>query len=171
MMCAMSLEASTAFAAGLKVSENGVGGIGRATAFDKKAIEKAVPGLLVRPGKRSTEGQSYPVFTVVDGKEVLATVFPGDTGKGILSVRVTSRKVINTLGPVLGATYASIFARVARPGCAAGEEEMSGKVICPHPKSKHVAYVLAGKSDGPDGALPSPKALARFAVKEIVWRQ
>jgi hypothetical protein len=78
--------------------------------------------------------------------------------------------VISQRGAVIDITITIYGAKAIAPGCVAGEEEMSGRVICPHPGSAYVSYVLQGRSESPDGQLPALATLGKFTVKEIVWR-
>ncbi|MFN0163995.1 MAG: DUF1131 family protein [Burkholderiales bacterium] len=154
----------------LQITENGVGPIGAATRFNQKAIQQLLPGYTVTMGKRSTEGESYRVILVARQGKTLATINPAEGEKGIFSIRVRDKTVVNRLGPAIGASYTSIFGTTGNAGCSAGQEELSGKVICPHPKSRRVAYLLSGKYNGPDGRVPPMTSLKNFVVEEIVWR-
>ncbi|MBK6908059.1 MAG: DUF1131 family protein [Rhodocyclaceae bacterium] len=169
-LLALASFAQQAFAAELSVSDKGVGPISASTRFNRNDLQKALPQFVVKVGERSTEGEVFRVLLISDASGLLATVNPGEGEKGIFSIRITSRNVRNALGPKLGATYLSVFGTgVATPDCTPGQEEMSGKVICPHPGSRHVSYIFAGKSSGPDGTLPPPAVLKNFAIEEIVW--
>lgn len=154
----------------LQMSESGVGPITATTRFNQTAIQQLLPGYTIKMGKRSTEGESYRVILVTRQGNTLATINPTAGEKGIFSIRVASGQVVNKLGPKLGATYASIYGSAVSAECRAGAEEFSGKVICPHPKSKHVSYLLGGSSNGPDGSVPPIATLRKFVIQEIVWR-
>ncbi len=168
---AVALIASTVtHGAGLIIFERGVGGITATAKFDRKYIAPLVPGYALRAGQRATKGESYRVIGNHGWQGGHRDHFARQCGKK-LSIRITSPKITNVLGPKIGATYASIFGSSPTRDCTPGQEELSGKVICPRRGSNHVAYVLMGKSDGFDGVLPSPKALANFTVEEIVWRR
>ena len=167
------LYAHAAFAADtatLSVSDKGLGGITRATRFHQTELQKALRGYHIKPEKRSTEGEPYPVFLVMDQKALLATINPTEDHKKIFSIRITSNKISNTHGPAIGTKYSAIYGGNVSKECAGGAEEMSGAVICPAPKSRNVGYVFRGKSNGPDGVVPRIAVLKDFAVSEIVWR-
>jgi hypothetical protein len=162
---ALAIEAPT-----LTVSDKGLGSISATTAFNLSEVEKLVPGFVVKSKKSMTETEEFPILVVMDHDSLLATINPTEDRKKIFNIRITGNKVSNALGPKIGTRYASIYGASVNPSCSAGQEEMSGAVICPDPKSKHVSYVFKGHYDGPDGEVPAVAALKNFVVSEIVWQ-
>jgi hypothetical protein len=160
----------TVHASELTVSDKGLGEITATTKFDKKEIQGHLSGYVVKSDTSSTEGEEFPVLLVFDHKSVLATINPTEDEKKIFSIRVTSNKISNALGPKIGMTFASIYGGTVPESCSAGMEELSGTVICQDPKSEHILYIFNGKYDGPDGEIPNISVLINFKVSEIVWR-
>jgi hypothetical protein len=160
----------TVHASELTVSDKGLGEITATTKFDKKEIQGHLSGYVVKSDTSSTEGEEFPVLLVFDHKSVLATINPPEDEKKIFSIRVTSNKISNALGPKIGMTFASIYGGTVPESCSAGMEELSGTVICQDPKSEHILYIFNGKYDGPDGEIPNISVLINFKVSEIVWR-
>ena len=79
---AVALIASTVtHGAGLIIFERGVGGITATAKFDRKYIAPLVPGYALRAGQRATKGESYRVLEIMDGREVIATISPGNAEK------------------------------------------------------------------------------------------
>lgn len=162
--------AITVHASELTISDKGLGEITATTRFDKKEIQGHLPGYVVKSDTSSTEGEEFPVLVVLDHKSILATINPTEDEKKIFSIRVTSNKISNALGPRIGMKFSSIYGSTVPKSCSAGMEELSGAVICQDPKSEHILYVFNGKYDGPDGAIPDISALINFQITEIVWR-
>jgi len=170
MALAVSAAAPARAAEALQITETGVGPIVATTPFSVQRVQQLLPGYAVKMDKRSTEGESYRVILVTRQGRTLATINPAAGEKRIFSIRVGSGQVVNKLGPKIGSNYASIFGPTVSAGCHAGAEELSGKVICSHPKSKHVSYLLSGRSNGLDGSVPPIATLSKFVVEEIIWR-
>lgn len=152
----------------LVVSTEGVGGIRETTPFDQKELARLLPGLKLAAGTRSTEGEEYPVIRVLEKKRELAVITPSVDRKRIYSIIIGGARASNALGPKHGDSYSQVYGD--GPGnCAAGMEELSGKVICPDPGSRRVQYVFEGEDGGPDGQLPQPDVLSKWRITHIVW--
>lgn len=162
--------AVTVHASELTISDKGLGEITATTKFDKKEIQGHLSGYVVKSDTSSTEGEEFPVLLVLDHESVLATINPTEDEKKIFSIRVTSNKIGNVLGPKIGMKFGDIYGSTVPKSCSAGMEELSGTVICQAPKSEHIFYIFDGKSDGPDGEIPNIAALINFQISEIVWR-
>ncbi len=124
----------------LSVSDKGLGLISATTKFDQKEIQGLLTGYVVKSDTGSTEGEEFPVFVVMDHKSVLATINPTEDEKKIFSIRVTSNKVSNALGPKIGTKFDNIYGSTVPKSCSAGMEELSGTVICQDPKRAHPLY-------------------------------
>lgn len=170
VLSGLAMVVSSAWAAPLTVSDGGLGPIVATTKFNQAAIQSLLPAYVVKNGKRTSEGESYKVFLITDKGKTLATVNPGDGGNGIFSIRIASTQIENALGHKLGTSYLGVFGANVNKACTAGEEELSGKVICPAPKSTHVSYLFKGVSNGPDGTVPALAMLKNFVLEEIIWK-
>ena len=155
--------------AAAQAADLGIGGFGNlnsATAFNQKAIQAALPpGYTARSGKRSSEGEQYPVYFVLEnGKQVMML---NDNGGKVGQIVIESPSIAAPGGARVGALYSALYPG-GRAKCSPGSEEDSGTVFCIAAQA-NISYQFAGKWDGPDGEVPSPKVLAGWKVKRIIW--
>lgn len=150
----------------IELSASRVGGITAETPFTVEAIGEAFPHREVAEEKRSTEGEVYSVIAVREDERILLTVNPKH-GK-VDSIIVTSDKVNNTLGHTIGSRFTAVYEGEATP-CSPGQEELSGRVLCPAPVASNMTYIFEGEWHGPDGMLPPSEVLDQWHLSQVVW--
>jgi len=112
-------DASRAAACSPELSDSGLGGIIRDTAFDRDAVARAVPGCKVELGAGSSEAAPVDTLAITDGTTPVALVFP-DWAGGIFSVEVRNPAVRDRLGTVLGVSFAAVYGGTAPDVCVPG---------------------------------------------------
>lgn len=152
----------------LVVTAQGVGGITAATAFTAEAIGAALPGLQVKTATGASEGQSFKLFQAQRGGTTVVTLLGTDGGKVTRAV-VADASVTGPGNTRVGQVLSNVYGDSGMPKCVAGQEESSGKVLCPAPGASNVMLVFAGAWNGPDGQLPPGDVLAKWTVQSIVW--
>jgi hypothetical protein len=150
----------------------GWGGAGAATAFDKNALEVALPGFTVTRETHMSEGMDFPVYSIEDEKGVpLALVMESGAAPGKIGRMVFEDPRISLEGRVsIGARYAALAA--AEPGledCLPGVEEASGTVFCADGAAENIRLQFTGDWEGPDGVLPPPGILETWKLSTLVW--
>ena len=131
-------EAST-----LKLTENGLGGLGSGTAYSVEGVSEALPGYAVTAENYYAEGDPYPMIVVRDGDQVIAEVLPRFEMEELVgSIIVKSGDISFDERISLGVTYADLS--VAPKDCVAGMEERSGLALCrdgevPHRSEEHTS--------------------------------
>jgi len=156
-------EAST-----LKLTENGLGGLGSGTAYSVEGVSEALPGYAVTAENYYAEGDPYPMIVVREGDKVIAEVLPRFEMEELVGGIVVKSEDISFDDRVsLGMTYADLS--VAPKDCVAGMEERSGLALCRDGEVPHVGLIFGGDYAGPDGELPPADVLATFTVQEITW--
>jgi hypothetical protein len=165
----LAIESNFVFATELTVSDKGLGGISQSTKFDQKEIQGLLSGYTVKAETPSKIKDAYTLFVIIDQESRIATIQPTLSSKNIECIRVTSNKIKNALGPMIGTNYGSIYGDVVHNSCILGTEELAGHVICRAPDSKLITYVFKGKYSEPVGTFPSIVDLKKFLISEIVW--
>jgi len=156
-------EAST-----LKLTENGLGGLGSGTAYSVEGVSEALPGYDVTAENYYAEGDPYPMIVVREGDKVIAEVLPRFEMEELVGgIVVKTGDVMFEDRVSLGMTYADLS--VPPQECVAGMEERSGLALCRDGKVPHVGLIFGGDYAGPDGTLPPAEVLATFTVQEITW--
>lgn len=150
------------------VSSAGVGGVTRATAFDREAIAAALPGFEVRETTSSTQGAPPRAFEATRNGRLALTVF--ENGPGTVGRVVVTDPGIPTINNVrVGTTLSNAYGNTGMPDCVPGIEDAAGRVLCPAPGLAGVRLVFSGTWDGPDGQLPPGDVLTNWTVESIVW--
>jgi hypothetical protein len=155
---------------GMALGEEGIGPITARTPFQVAALRRLLPEYSVARSRSGSEGEEFPVITVSRSGETLLVINPDGTGGDIASVVVTAKGIKTRSGVTVGSGFTEALAGQTPKRCVAGEEEMSGSVICPAPKSRHITYVFRGEYDGPDGQLPPLPVLRSWRISQLVWR-
>ncbi len=165
---AVGVEPTPAASSPLIVELAGVGRVTEKTAFTRDAIAAALAGLEVRKASRRSEGMAVPMFRARRSGKTILEIFEGSAGR-VGRVVVTDPSVATRTGAKVGMSFSNAYGDDAPRGCAPGQEESSGKVLCDAPELPRVRLVFGGRWDGPDGELPPPAVLADWTVAAIVW--
>lgn len=152
------------------LSVDGVGPINADTPFNLHEIGMAFQGLNVTQQTNYSEGQPYHVITVKKDVKELLTINPDVKEDKIFSVMVHDNLVANGLGHAIGMKFSEIYSSGSTEECAAGAEELSGKVLCYAPKTGNILYLFGGSWNGPDGAVPPKDVLAGWQLDAIIWK-
>lgn len=152
------------------LSVDGVGPINGETAFNLHDITAVFQGFNVAQQTNYTEGAPYPVITVSKDLKELLVINPDVKQDRIFSVMVRDNLVGNRLGHSIGMKFADIYAYGETEECAAGAEELSGKVLCYAPKTGNILYLFGGTWNGPDGDVPPKDVLANWQMEAMIWK-
>lgn len=150
----------------------GWGGADAATAFEKSALEAALPGFTVTREMRMSEGMEFPVYSIADEEgQSLALIMEDGAAPGKIGRMVFEDPPVSLQGRVfLGARYGALAAK--EPGledCLPGVEEASGTVFCADGAAENIRLQFTGDWDGPDGVLPPPGILETWKLSAFVW--
>lgn len=150
----------------------GWGDAGAATAFEKSALEAALPGFTVTREIRMSEGMELPVYSIEDEKGVpLALAMESGAAPGKIGRMVFEDPRISLEGRVsIGTRYGALAA--AEPGledCLPGVDEASGMVFCADGAAENIRLQFTGDWEGPDGVLPPPGILETWKLSAFVW--
>ena len=167
---AMALPPSSAYAQEeLWLGVDGLGGITAATPFDSVYLKASFPDFRWEPEDRQLEsGFEQVLHASKHGQRWFSLV--SDGGGRIASIRVGSPSVRNWLGPRVGDPFGTLQRNHQLGDCSAGQEALSGKVVCSAMEADQISYVFAGSWDGPDGELPPSEVLDDWVVSGISWR-
>lgn len=159
-------------ASGLVLSVAGVGPINRDTPFNLKKINLAFReyDLSVEEFKTFAEGDAYPVVRVSDQADLLMVINPDVSRQHIFSVMITDNRVGNVFGHKLGQKFGDIYSYGQTEECAAGAEELTGKVLCYAPTSHNILYLFKGDWDGPNGKVPPNYVLSEWHLDAVIWK-
>jgi Transcriptional regulator len=152
------------------LSVDGIGPINGSTAFNLHDITMVFQGFNVAQRTNYTEGEEYPVIMVSKELKPLLTINPDAKQAKVFSVMVHDNLIGNGLGHAIGAKFTDIYAYGATEECAAGSEELSGKVLCYAPKTGNILYLFGGTWNGPDGSVPPKDVLANWQMEAIIWK-
>lgn len=152
------------------LSVDGVGPINAQTPFNLHEITVAFPALNVTQQKNYSEGEEYPVITVGKDLKSLMTINPDQAHQKIFSVMVHDNLIGNRLGHSIGTKFVDIYTYGQNSECAAGAEELSGKVLCYAPQTGNILYLFGGSWDGPDGSVPPKDVLANWQLDAMIWK-
>ena len=166
--------ASFSWAVGMKsssvvLSKSGIKGLNSNTKFKKLSIKRLFPKLNIQNSTRSSEGESYKVINVKRKNRTLFIIEANSKDRfKIGRVTVVSKDIDNQFEFNIGDKYTTVFGK-SRPKCIAGEEESFGSVICTDSSIKNFKFIFDGKSNKPDGKLPSKNTLRKFKLSKIIW--
>ena len=147
-----------------------VGPIDAGTPFNIHHFTQAFQGLNVSQQTSFQEGEAYPVIRIAKGAKTLITVNPNVDQTGIYSVLIEDNLVHNQLGHRLGNLFDNIYSYGKVEKCLAGQEELSGKVICYAPKTRNILYIFSGRWNGPESEIPPEKVLSKWTLDAIIWK-
>ncbi|MEO0816360.1 MAG: TlpA disulfide reductase family protein [Pseudomonadota bacterium] len=154
------------------------GGIRSTTPFTQSSVEVSFPGMMVRAASAMSEGESYPVFRVMEpgippqSRGLLFTVWP-DWDKGHVS-EVTTRNgaVAGPAGTRIGETRLGDLPASFGAECVSGELEVSDSVVCSVAEDSRVVFRwIFGPpevTDGPLGAAPD-EVQAEGVLREMSY--
>lgn len=153
----------------LTVSENGVGPINKDTPYDLKKIQSLLPALKVKKGQGGSEGEVWEVLNVSDKTHLLFSIKSNDHGK-IDYIWIKSNRLQTASGIKIGSLFPQIYQNSRPKSCEVMLEEMTGRIQCDAPNSKHLKYIFAGRGfpEG-DSGVPPLKILRRGKVESILW--
>ena len=117
-----------------------------------------------------TDDLTSTALIISQENEPLATIFPTvDSQNNILCAASNSKYLNNQLGVTIGDTYQSIYPEGVIARCMAGNEDMTGKVICRAPNTKTIYYAF-GRADG-EKVVPrlTPVFLNDWALQQVIW--
>ncbi|HHC73844.1 MAG TPA: DUF1131 family protein [Thiothrix sp.] len=157
---------------GLVLSVAGVGPINRDIPFNLKQINLAFReyDLSVEEFKTFAEGNAYPIIRVSDQADLLMVINPDVSREKIFSVMITDNRVGNVFGHTIGQKFGDIYRYGQTEECAAGAEELAGKVLCYAPTSNNILYLFKGNWDGPSGKVPPNYVLSEWSLDAIIWK-
>lgn len=152
------------------LSVAGIGPINAQTPFNLHELTTAFQGFNVDQRLNYSEGEKYPVIRVSKDLKPLLTINPDVKHEKIYSVMVHDNRIGNGLGHSIGVKFVDIYAYGQTEACAAGAEELSGKVLCYAPQTGNILYLFGGAWNGPSGSVPPKDVLADWQLEAIIWK-
>lgn len=152
----------------LQVSDEGVGGLTKATKYAPSAIRAALPGFEVKSIKTADETQTQQALGVFkDGFQVLQ-VFRGEAG-AISAVHGVTHHMIGPNGERIGLPFGQ--SGLSRSDCRVGKGLWRGMAICPARGVKAVTLVFSvPEYQGPFDRLPDRQLLRTAELQRLVWQ-
>lgn len=167
-------DSSSAGKSGVKplemLSVDGIGPINAQTPFNLHEINMVFQGFNVAQQTNYSEGEQYPVITVSKDLKKLLTINPDANHDKIFSVMVEDNLIGNRLGHSIGMKFVDVYTYGQTSECAAGAEELSGKVLCYAPETGNILYLFGGTWNGPDGTVPPKDVLADWQLEAMIWK-
>lgn len=152
------------------LSVGGVGPLNAETPFNLHLIHEAFQGFNVTQQTNFAEGEQYPVIKVSKELKSLLTINPDAKHEKVFSIMVEDNLIGNQLGHTIGTVFSSIYPYGQPTECAAGAEELSGKVLCYAPNTGNILYLFGGEWNGPDGSVPPKEVLANWKMDAMIWK-
>lgn len=152
------------------LSVDGVGPLNAKTPFNLHLLTDAFQAFNVTQQTNFVGGNQYPVITVSKDLKPVLTINPDAKHDKIFSVMVQDNLIGNQLGHPLGSKFSDIYAYGKTEKCAAGSEELSGKVLCYAPKAVNILYLFSGSWNGAKGQVPPKDVLANWNLESILWK-
>lgn len=152
------------------LSIDGVGPINAQTRFNLHDITTAFPNLNVTQRQYFNHGKPYPVIEVLAETTTLMVLNPDVKQQKVFSVMVKDNLIGNRLGHKIGMSFADIYAYGKTETCAAGAEELAGKVLCYAPHTGNILYLFGGQWNGAVGTVPPKDVLAGWKMDAIIWK-
>lgn len=151
----------------LAVTDDGVGGLNRETAYGPKAIGAAMPGYVVETIQTAGEnGTQWTYAAFLDGLQMVQ-IFKG-TGGTIGVVHGVGDAMAGPNGERLGMTFGQ--SGLPRSACRVGKNLWRGMAICRAANTQSVSLVFAISGyTGPFDRLPAPDALSGATLQRILW--
>ena len=170
----MALDAYTASGAvkarPLVISRVGVGRITGKTPYTKKALQRALPGFIIREENYSSEGDIYSRLTVRRGGK-LAMSFDG--GDSVTQIAIHDPAITTRDGLRAGMTFTQLAKRGLTRGmtCRTGADDTANVIYCPS-ETFYLTFTFTNgepKEFPPDDVVPLAKMPARARVRAILW--
>lgn len=151
----------------LAVTDQGIGGLGRETAYGPKAIGAAMPGYDIETIQTAGEnGTQWTYAAFLDGLQMVQ-IFKGSGGK-IGVVHGVGDAMAGPNGERLGMTFSQ--SGLPRSACRVGKNLWRGMAICRAANTQSVSLVFAISGyTGPFDRLPAPDDLAGATLQRILW--
>lgn len=152
------------------LSVDGVGPLNAQTAFNLHDIHTAFPGLNVSQRTLFQHNKKYQIIEVIKDTKTLLLINPDAKQERVFSVMVKDNLIANGLGHPLGMPFAEIYAYGQTEECAAGAEDLAGKVLCYAPKTGNILYQFGGVWNGAMGQVPPNDVLAGWKLESAIWK-
>ena len=152
----------------LAITEQGVGSITGATAFQQEAITEGLYGrYTLRRGMRMNDGQVVSFWQARKDDQV-AMILSGETT--ISRIEVLDPDVATDSDIHIGTPFSDVYSKAFNV-C----QKLSGtdktSIICQAPGSQHIQYVFSGNWHGPENLMPADDTLQSWTVSKIIWQR
>jgi len=156
------------FGSSLTATEQGVGGVGSATAMSESAISDGLKGnYKLRQGMRSENGDVIAFWQALDDGKVKLQI----SGRSSVErIEVTDSDIAAQDGSKIGDAFSDKFSK-AFNNCKLAGGVSNHDVQCRAPGSQHLSYVYSGDWHGPDGLMPSDDVLKSWKLSKIIWQR
>lgn len=150
------------------VSDQGVGPITGATAFDRDVIAALFPDSEVRTAVVNLEGDDYPTITI-SGQDGLSIEVMEDKGR-IYSIMAEGGPVIGPRGETLMTPFPALGLKA--DDCVMAADRLSGSALCRRPGTATPAYVIGApdRLSGNVGDTPLAAELAKGSLRGLLWQ-
>ena len=153
------------FGSSLTVTEQGVGGVGGATAMSEGAISDGLKdNYKLRQGMRGENGDVIAFWQALDDGKVKLQI---SGSSSVERIEVMDSDVAAQDGAKIGDAFSDRFSKAFNNCRLAGSHD----VECRAPGSQHISYVYSGDWHGPDGLMPSDDVLKSWKLSKIIWQR
>lgn len=151
-------------------SNDGVGPITVATAFDRAAVVALFLDSEVKTAFLSEEGTQTPILTVFGPEELGLELKQASRGSGVGTILAQGGPVVGPRGETLMSPFPSLGFKAA--DCVIGADRFIGAALCRRAPGDALAYVIGrrGELTGNPGDAPDSAQLADGFLREFLWQ-
>lgn len=138
------------------ISRAGVAGLSGQTAFGIWPLKQAFDGYDVRPSEDMFEGESYPIFEVLNDQGVVLQIQPDTTERWVDAVIALTDDFVGPQGEKIGVTRLGDIPATDLGACTFGYESYASTLFCSQDEIARFvrAFRLPSRYEGPNDALP-----------------
>ena len=151
-------------------SNEGVGPVTAATAFNREAVAALFPDSEVKTAFLSEEGAQVPIITVFGPQELGLELKQASKGPGVGVILAQGGPVVGPKGETLMAGFPSLGFKAS--DCVMGADRFGGAALCRRAPGDALAYVIGrrGELKGNPGDVPDSAQLAEGFLREFLWQ-
>lgn len=151
-------------------SNDGVGPITAATAFNPQAIAALFPESEVKTAFLSEEGTQVPIITVFGPQELGLELKQAAKGPNVGAILAQGGPVVGPKGETLMAPFPSLGFKAG--DCVIGADRFGDAALCRRAPGDALAYVIGARGGltGNPGDAPDSAQLANGFLREFLWQ-
>lgn len=151
-------------------SNEGVGPVTAATAFDREAVAALFPESEVKTAFLSEEGAQVPIITVFGPQDLGIEIKEGNSRGKIGAILAQGGPVVGPRGERLMDPFPGLGFKAG--DCVIGADRFSGAALCRRSPGDALAYVIGARGGltGNPGDAPDSAGLANGFLREFLWQ-